>query len=179
MVAVIADQEGAETLVALEYTDRPTLPKEEHELCKAFASEFEDRRTPLHDKVEQQLAAYFAGELLEFTLPLQTPGTPFQQKVWRALLEIPFGQTCSYGQLAEQLGSPGAQRAVGAANGANRIAIVVPCHRVIESGGGLRGYGGGLERKQFLLELEGAWPTQPTLFSATETHPVPHSETTL
>lgn len=166
LVAIVAEREGAETLAALEFSVRRRVEREERELRTALRAELETTRVPLHDEVERQLAAYFGGQLREFSLPLETPGTPFQQSVWRALCDIPYGTTCSYGQLAERIGSPGAQRAVGAANGANRVAIVVPCHRVIESGGGLRGYGGGLERKQFLLQLEGAWPTHPTLFDA-------------
>jgi methylated-DNA-[protein]-cysteine S-methyltransferase len=101
-----------------------------------------------------QLDAYFAGELTDFDLELDLRGTEFQQRVWKALLTIPYGETRSYGEIAEQIGAPGAARAVGLANGRNPIAIVVPCHRVIGSGGSLTGYGGGLERKQTLLELE-------------------------
>ena len=101
-----------------------------------------------------QLDAYFAGELTDFELELDLRGTEFQQRVWKALLTIPYGETRSYGEIAEQIGAPGAARAVGLANGRNPIAIVVPCHRVIGSGGSLTGYGGGLERKQTLLELE-------------------------
>jgi methylated-DNA-[protein]-cysteine S-methyltransferase len=101
-----------------------------------------------------QLDAYFAGELRDFDLPLAPEGTPFQQTVWDALREIPYGETRSYGELAEQIGKPGAARAVGLANGRNPIGIVVPCHRVIGSAGALTGYAGGIERKRQLLELE-------------------------
>lgn len=101
-----------------------------------------------------QLAAYFAGDLRAFDLPLHLEGTPFQRRVWAALCEIPYGQTVSYGELAARVGSPGASRAVGLANGRNPIAIVVPCHRVIAADGTLGGYGGGLERKRHLLDLE-------------------------
>jgi methylated-DNA-[protein]-cysteine S-methyltransferase len=101
-----------------------------------------------------QLTAYFAGELSEFDLPLAPDGTQFQRQVWSALRQIPYGTTMSYGELADKLGKPGASRAVGLANGRNPIAIVVPCHRVIGSDGSLTGYGGGLDRKQFLLGLE-------------------------
>jgi methylated-DNA-[protein]-cysteine S-methyltransferase len=101
-----------------------------------------------------QLRAYFAGELTSFDLPLGPEGTPFQQKVWAALREIPYGVTASYGELAERIGQRSASRAVGLANGRNPIAIVVPCHRVIGSDGSLTGYGGGLDRKRFLLDLE-------------------------
>jgi methylated-DNA-[protein]-cysteine S-methyltransferase len=101
-----------------------------------------------------QLAAYFAGELTRFDLELKPDGTPFQRMVWTALRAIPYGQTVTYGELAASLGAPGSSRAVGLANGKNPISIVVPCHRVIGSDGSLTGYGGGLPRKQFLLDLE-------------------------
>lgn len=107
------------------------------------------------DLLEAELAGYFRGELRRFTVPLDLRGTPFQVKVWRALLRIPYGVTTSYGALARSLGWPGSFRAVGGANGANRIAIVVPCHRVVRADGGLGGYGGGTPRKQWLLDLEG------------------------
>ncbi|MEY8015215.1 methylated-DNA--[protein]-cysteine S-methyltransferase [Mycobacterium servetii] len=102
----------------------------------------------------EQIRAYFAGELVEFDLDLDLRGSEFQQRVWQALLTIPYAETRSYGQIAAQIGAPGAARAVGLANGRNPIAIVVPCHRVIGAGGSLTGYGGGLERKRGLLELE-------------------------
>ena len=105
------------------------------------------------DAVEQ-LEAYFAGERQEFDLELDLVGTTFQRRVWEALLTIPYGETRSYGQIATQIGSPGAFRAVGLANGHNPIGIIVPCHRVIGANGSLTGYGGGLERKRILLELE-------------------------
>ncbi|OMC53549.1 cysteine methyltransferase [Mycobacterium sp. IS-836] len=101
-----------------------------------------------------QLGAYFAGELTDFDLELDLRGSEFQQRVWKALLTIPYGETRSYGEIAQQIGAPGAARAVGLANGHNPIAIVVPCHRVIGASGGLTGYGGGLDRKRTLLELE-------------------------
>ena len=101
-----------------------------------------------------QLDAYFAGSLTRFTVPLAPRGTKFQQRVWAALREIPYGRTESYGELAERIGSPGAARAVGLANGRNPIGILIPCHRVVGSTGRLTGYGGGLERKKQLLDLE-------------------------
>jgi methylated-DNA-[protein]-cysteine S-methyltransferase len=104
--------------------------------------------------VAAQLHAYFAGELRSFDLPLAPRGTPFQLRVWSALTGIPYGETASYGEIAAAVGRPDAPRAVGAANGANPIAVIVPCHRVIGAGGALTGYGGGLERKRMLLELE-------------------------
>ena len=102
-----------------------------------------------------QLEAYFAGDLTEFDLELDMVGTEFQRRVWEALLTIPYGETRSYGEIALQIGSPGASRAVGLANGHNPIGIIVPCHRVIGANGSLTGYGGGLHRKKSLLELEG------------------------
>ncbi|MBX5485393.1 Methylated-DNA--protein-cysteine methyltransferase [Mycolicibacterium hassiacum DSM 44199] len=104
--------------------------------------------------VVDQLDAYFAGDLKEFDVALDLVGTAFQRKVWAALLTIPYGETRSYGEIARQIGSPGASRAVGLANGHNPVAIIVPCHRVIGANGGLTGYGGGLERKRMLLDME-------------------------
>jgi methylated-DNA-[protein]-cysteine S-methyltransferase len=105
-------------------------------------------------KVIRQLQAYFSGELKDFDLPLAFEGTPFQLRVWQTLRAIPYGQTISYGQLAERIGQPKAVRAVGLANGSNPIPIIVPCHRVIGSNGNLTGYGGGLPIKEKLLALE-------------------------
>ena len=104
--------------------------------------------------VVEQLDAYFAGELTSFEVPLRPLGSPFQMEVWKALQTIPYGHTTSYGALARQLGNANASRAVGLANGRNPISIIVPCHRVIGSDGRLVGYGGGMPRKRFLLELE-------------------------
>ena len=104
--------------------------------------------------VHAQLDAYFAGSLIDFDLDLAPQGTPFQMRVWRALCDIPLGETTSYGALARRLGNPNASRAVGLANGQNPISIIVPCHRVIGADGSLTGYGGGLPRKRFLLQHE-------------------------
>jgi methylated-DNA-[protein]-cysteine S-methyltransferase len=104
----------------------------------------------------KQLDEYFAGERSEFDFPMRLGGSAFERDVWAALEEIPYGTTATYGEIAERIGRPGRARAVGAANGRNPIAIVVPCHRVIGAGGKLTGYGGGLERKRELLVLEGA-----------------------
>lgn len=106
------------------------------------------------DAARRQLDQYFAGKLRAFDLPLAPQGTAFQQRVWQALLAIPYGMTRSYGQQAAAIGSPQASRAVGLANGRNPISIIIPCHRVIGANGSLTGYGGGMERKQLLLELE-------------------------
>jgi methylated-DNA-[protein]-cysteine S-methyltransferase len=102
----------------------------------------------------RQLRDYFAGRRIEFDLPLAPEGTPFQRAVWRQLQDIPYGETISYGELARRVGNPKASRAVGSANGANPIPIVIPCHRVIAAGGKLGGFGGGLPVKQALLDLE-------------------------
>ncbi|MFD7446467.1 methylated-DNA--[protein]-cysteine S-methyltransferase [Streptomyces sp. NPDC059909] len=109
-------------------------------------------------EVIHQLDAYFAGELTDFDLPLHLAGTPFQRSVWEQLCLIPYGETRTYGDLADALGNPGASRAVGLANGKNPIGIIVPCHRVIGSTGSLTGYGGGLDRKQRLLAFESGAP---------------------
>jgi methylated-DNA-[protein]-cysteine S-methyltransferase len=106
------------------------------------------------DTVRKQLDAYFAGKLRAFDVALAPKGTPFQQKVWAALLTIPYGATRSYGQQAAAVGNPAASRAVGLANGRNPISVIIPCHRVIGANGSLTGYGGGMERKQLLLDLE-------------------------
>ncbi len=106
-------------------------------------------------EAKRQLNAYFSGELTKFDLPFELTGTQFQQKVWRTLASIPVGQTRTYGWLAKAVGSPKASRAVGAANGANPLPIILPCHRIIGANGTLTGFGGGLPTKKFLLELEG------------------------
>lgn len=144
----------AQGLVLLEFSDRLRLETQFKTLRRHF-------RCPLvpgeHRHLEQlrtQLARYFDGRLRTFTVPLACPGTGLQQKVWDALQTIPYGQTWSYEALAQKIGRPAAIRAVGSCNGANRIAIVVPCHRVIGKDGALTGYAGGLRRKQALLDLE-------------------------
>lgn len=116
------------------------------------------------EPVERQVAEYIAGRRRRFELPLAPEGTAFQQDVWRALTAIPYGRMVGYGELARQLGRPQASRAVGRANGTNPIPVVVPCHRVVGANGDLTGYGGGLERKRFLLRLEGALP-RPLAFA--------------
>lgn len=119
---------------------------------------------PLLDDTVQQLGEYFAGKRRSFELPLHLEGTPFQRQVWEALLQIPYGETRTYQQLAIQLGSPKAVRAVGAANGKNPVSIVAPCHRVIGSSGSLTGFAGGVAVKEKLLTLEGAIKKTNTLF---------------
>jgi methylated-DNA-[protein]-cysteine S-methyltransferase len=112
-------------------------------------------------EASRQLQAYFAGERREFDLPLAPYGSDFQRRVWSALLEIPYGETISYLELARRLGDPRAVRAVGSANGRNPISIIIPCHRVIGADGSLVGYGGGLERKRWLLRHEAAYAPLP------------------
>ena len=121
--------------------------KEEHETCRLSPNS-------IVEKCKTQLQGYFEGQRTEFDLPLRLVGTPFQKQVWNVLLEIPFGETTTYGARAVRSGHPNAIRAVGAANGKNRIAIIVPCHRVVGANGKLTGYGGGIERKRWLLEHE-------------------------
>jgi methylated-DNA-[protein]-cysteine S-methyltransferase len=117
------------------------------------------------DDAVEQLQAYFAGALTEFDVDLRLDGTDFQRRVWTALRAIPYGQTRTYGEIATEIGSPAASRAVGLANGRNPIGIIVPCHRVIGSTGGLTGYGGGIDRKRTLLALEkNRLPAQAALF---------------
>ncbi|AZM56584.1 cysteine methyltransferase [Streptomyces sp. WAC 01529] len=127
---------------------------------------FGDRDPAPFGEAISQLEAYFAGELKDFDLPLRLDGTPFQRTVWDELRRIPYGETRTYGELAEILGKPGASRAVGLANGKNPIGVIVPCHRVVGANGSLTGYGGGLARKQQLLAFEngGAGGGEDALF---------------
>lgn len=115
---------------------------------------FGPRDDGIQPALREQLAAYFRGELQRFDVPVAVHGTPFQQAVWAALRDVPYGTTCTYGDLAAAIGRPTAVRAVGAANGRNPVCIVVPCHRVVGSDGSMTGYAGGVERKQQLLALE-------------------------
>jgi methylated-DNA-[protein]-cysteine S-methyltransferase len=116
----------------------------------------EEPSHPVLVRTEKELKEYFAGKRRVFSIPLDVRGTPFQNEVWGALLGIPFGETRSYGDLAKRLGNPAASRAVGAANGRNPVAIIVPCHRVVGATGSLTGFAGGLEAKAYLLSLEGS-----------------------
>jgi len=141
-------------LYLLEFAERRMLDTQLKRLRQELGRVFLPGEHPLMHQVQRELDAYFEGSLREFTLDLQASGTTFQEQVWEALLEIPYGQMRSYADIARRVGQPEAVRAVGRANGDNRIAIVIPCHRVVGSDGKLTGYGGGLWRKQYLLSLE-------------------------
>lgn len=151
--AMVAGTHGGR-LCLLEFADRKALETEIKDLEKHFQTPARPGRSPLHDEVQRQLSAYFKGELTGFRLDLEFPGTEFQQLVWKTLLSIPYGQTRSYGQQAAALGRAKSARAVARANGQNRLAIIIPCHRVIGADGSLTGYAGGLDRKRYLLNLE-------------------------
>ena len=149
----------------LEFTDRRMLETQFKILRRRFQCPIVPGRNQNIDHAKEELAAYFAGKLRRFTVPLLYPGTLFQRRVWEELLRIPYGETRSYEQIARAVGAPRAVRAVGHANGQNRIAVIIPCHRVVNKNGKLGGYGGGLWRKRRLLELEQikdagakAWP---------------------
>jgi len=120
---------------------------------RRIATNWSESAAPFAD-VKRQLEEYFTGERTTFDVKLAAEGAPFEREVWHALEEIPYGETVSYGEIARRVGQPTAARAVGTANGRNPIAVIVPCHRVIGADGSLTGYGGGLERKRLLLELE-------------------------
>jgi AraC family transcriptional regulator of adaptative response/methylated-DNA-[protein]-cysteine methyltransferase len=143
-----------EGVCLLEFTDRRALEAQLASVRKRFSSAVVPGTHDHLERLKGELTRYFARSLRSFTVPLVYPGTPFQQRVWGQLREIPYGQTLSYEALAQRVGAPGAQRAVGRANGQNPIAIVIPCHRVVNKSGKLGGYGGGLWRKEFLLGLE-------------------------
>lgn len=144
----------ASSLVLLEFVDRRLLPAQVARVARALDCVFAPGETPMLAQARAELDEYFAGSRTRFDVPLEMTGTPFQVSVWKALLEIPSGETRSYKQIAAAIGRPEAVRAVARANGDNRLAIVVPCHRVIGADGTLVGYGGGLWRKQRLLDLE-------------------------
>lgn len=146
-----ATEEG---ICFLEFSDRRKLDTRLSTLRKLFRVPVVPGTNRHLDQLRSELAGYFDGERRSFSVPLTSPGTPFQRRVWEQLLAIPYGEIRSYEDLAVVLGQPKAVRAVGHANGLNRIAIVIPCHRVIGKDGGLGGYGGGLRRKQDLLDLE-------------------------
>lgn len=143
-----------------EFHDRGGFERIEARMKKRFHLEMREGSNALLARIELQAKEYFSGMRKDFDIPLDQMGTSFERSVWQALMKIPYGETRSYGELAAQLGKPGAARAVGRANGMNYIPIIIPCHRVIDSDGNLHGYGGGLWRKRWLLEHEGAIPKQ-------------------
>ena len=148
---------SADSLCLLEFSDRRMLPTQLQRVRKRFAAEIASGASgasPIFDRLQTQLDQYFAGQRQSFDLPLRLPGTPFQELVWRELGNIAYGHTRSYQHMAQAVGRPEAVRAVGKANGDNRMAIIVPCHRVVGADGKLVGYGGKLWRKRYLLELE-------------------------
>lgn len=145
-----------EGICLLEFTDRKNIEKQFNSLSKTLNAEIVDEDHPHFKKLEEELKEYFESKREKFEVPLFITGTEFQEKVWQLLREIPMGETRSYKQQSEFLGNPKAIRAVGTANGINKIAILIPCHRVIGSNGELVGYAGGIWRKQKLLELERA-----------------------
>ena len=154
MLAIASD----EGLSLLEFTDRRAIEGQLQRLERHVSGSFARGEHPLLDQLEVELAEYFAGARQRFEVPLHLAGSPFQEAVWQGLLQIPYGETRSYAQLAAAIGRPSSSRAVGRANGDNRLAIVVPCHRVVRADGHLSGYAGGVGRKQALLELEGSSP---------------------
>lgn len=155
-LAAAATDEG---LALLEFANNDRLERQVGGLFRHFGPT-RGGEHPMIDQVAGEISEYFAGTRHQFDVPLVIRGTAFQEQVWRELLTIPYGETRAYADLAESLGLRNGQRAVGLANGMNRIAIIIPCHRVIERAGGLRGYGGGLWRKKFLLDHEAR--TAPT-----------------
>jgi len=153
---IAGSREGA--LILLEFTNRRMMEAQIETLRKRFKAAFLPEDDAIIQKTRWELDEYFAGRRRDFSIPLDYPGTPFETKVWSQLLKIPYGETRSYEELAEIISSKSAVRAVGSANGRNRIAIVIPCHRVVNKSGALGGYGGGLWRKQALLSLEQGQP---------------------
>lgn len=161
MLAIASD----EALCLLEFIDRRALQTQIDTLARRMKAPVAPGSNAILGKLAQQLTEYFAGKRSTFDVPILAPGTEFQARVWEALRAIPPGQTRSYAQLARSIGRPSAVRAVARANGDNRLAILIPCHRVIGSDGTMTGYGGGVWRKEALLELESAGVGNATLFT--------------
>ncbi|HET7458633.1 MAG TPA: methylated-DNA--[protein]-cysteine S-methyltransferase [Gemmatimonadaceae bacterium] len=153
---LLAAEEAGLTVVAFEPHEGRWAPAAEWRRVGHDAGDESDAASRVLAEARAQLAAYFAGERTTFTVPLAPRGTPFQRRVWLALRAIPHGETISYLELARRVGDPRAVRAVGGANGRNPLPVIVPCHRVIGADGSLTGFGGGIERKRWLLEHEGA-----------------------
>jgi methylated-DNA-[protein]-cysteine S-methyltransferase len=153
-----ASEEGLTHLIFLDHDGEPRRPQ------RRPTGDASPAVQSILAETEKQLGEYFSGRRREFDLPLEPKGTEFQLAVWNGLRDIPYGETESYGELARRVGHANAVRAVGAANGANPISIIVPCHRVIGRDGSLAGYGGGVDTKRALLQLEGAKPKEDRLF---------------
>jgi len=152
-----------EELCLCNWRYKKTRESVDRRIQKGASTNFEKGSSKVIEETKQQLVAYFRGERKDFDLPLKLIGTDFQQRVWQALMEVPYGTTASYAQLTDRIASRTAIRAVAAANGANAMSIIVPCHRIIGSNGELVGYAGGLATKKKLLELEGIQVGQPEL----------------
>jgi AraC family transcriptional regulator of adaptative response/methylated-DNA-[protein]-cysteine methyltransferase len=149
----------------LEWHDRGGVDRIKGRVVKRYKAELVEDTNKHLDQLETEIRLYFEGRLKKFNVAVDVTGTPFEMNVWEQLLAIPYGETRSYSQIADKLEKPGARRAVGRANGANYLGIVIPCHRVIEANGNLRGYGGKVWRKRYLLELEaGLKPNIPESF---------------
>lgn len=138
----------------LEWHDRGGVERIKERVSKRYRADLEEGSNRHLQLLKTELEKYFRGKLQSFSVPVAVKGTPFEMRDWEQLMKIPYGVTISYGELARRMGNANASRAVGRANGANYLSIVIPCHRVIEANGKLRGYGGGLWRKQYLIELE-------------------------
>ena len=159
---VMASKEG---VYLLEFFDRPEIAEEIADLKDYFEAELVEESHPIIDNLTVELESYFKGDLTFFKTPVIYTGTDFQKRVWLSIHDIPFGSTRTYKAQSEFLGDVKAIRAVASANGKNKLAIIVPCHRVIGTNGNLTGYAGGIERKRFLLELERKFGGQKDLFS--------------
>jgi len=161
MIALASD----DGVCLLEFSDRPEIAEEIADLKHFFDAELVEESNPMIDNLTAELEGYFKGELTNFKSPVTYTGTDFQKRVWSSLHDIPFGSTRTYKAQSEFLGDVKAIRAVASANGKNKLAIIVPCHRVIGTNGNLTGYAGGIERKRFLLELERKFGGKKDLFS--------------
>lgn len=150
-ILTVADEDA---LYLLEFVDRRGLEREIERLRNKMKAAIIPGSTPPIESIEKELKAYFSGDLKKFNTPVHPLGSPFQKMVWHALTLIPYGETKSYAEQAQAIGKPTAYRAVANANGANQLAVIIPCHRIINSSGNLGGYGGGVARKQWLIEHE-------------------------
>jgi O-6-methylguanine DNA methyltransferase len=144
----------SEGVCLLEFTNRIRLEKEFQELQRLLNATMQPGRNQHLDQLENELSEYFDGKRKSFSVPLHTPGNEFAQTVWKTLQEIPYGKTCSYKEQAEMMNNPKAIRAIASTNGRNRLAIIIPCHRVIGSDGNMTGYAAGIDKKKWLLKFE-------------------------